>query len=326
MTDFPQRKNSWKKQETRAKWQNWLAVFVTIVLIFAIISGVTKSLSIGKFLGNSTWDGNSSVSAVLNTDPPSILVYQSYPKHLMLFTLDANANFATGVISVPLSSVGSVFETRDGREMKNTVAKIVHAPITNFVLFANRQRIDKSSFENQFKQFASFTTPFAVLTKGVKAGTDFTQKDLVRLWWQVKSMSADDIEVIATGGLHEDIVLSSGQKVLGVDDISFNALLSKYLENRRILEAGEKVVVVNASGVPGAGKLAAEFVSSVGGTIDKVESADVPTKKSLIMAQKSYSSNYLAKLFECDITSGTNSNKDTVTIIVGRDFASKYSL
>lgn len=324
----------WKKQENGNKRQNLLAAFITIVLILALIWGVAKGISFGKLLGSSTWDGTSSISAVLNTDPPSILVYQSYPKHLVLLTLDEGANFATGSVSGPVRTIGSVFEGTSGIEMKTTVSKIAHAPISNYVLLSNSIKMDKIGFSNQFKQFASITSPFKILISGAflrmrgnqAANTDFTRKDLFRLWWQVKSMRVDDVEVITTGNLHEEIVLLGGKTVLGIDDVSFNALLAKYLENRNILEDKEKIVVVNGSGVVGAGKLAADFVSAVGGSVDKVETGESTRQKTTIVAQKSYTSNYLAKLFECDITNVPNMQKDQIEIILGRDFAQKYSL
>ena len=320
--------STWEKREIRNKWQNLLAVFVTLVLVFALISGIGKSLSFGKLLGSSTWDGSSSVSAILNTEVPSILVYQTYPKHLVLLTLDGNSNFATGNITQPVRTLGSVFEGGDGAEMVATVSKIAHVPISNFTLFSTRLKIDEKSIEDQFKQFASIATPFKILIKGTEyaTNTDFTRKDLFRLWWQVKSMNVNDIEVLGTSSLHEEIVLAGGQKVLGIDDTSLNALLAKYLENRRILEAKEKVVVVNASGVGGAGKLAADYVSAVGGSVDKIEVLDSPRQNSSIIAQKSYTAVYLAKLFDCDITNEPNMEKDSITIFVGRDFSKKYSL
>ncbi|OGD87178.1 hypothetical protein A2870_03450 [Candidatus Curtissbacteria bacterium RIFCSPHIGHO2_01_FULL_41_11] len=328
MTDYSKKRTAAGNQESLSKWHNFLAVFVLVTLIFALISGIGKTITLGRILGTSRWDGISSISAIQNTNPPTVLIWQSYPKRLVVVKLDPDVNVPTGNIDEPVGSLKSLFENATGDQMRAIVLSNIHIPITNYLFWETDKDIGEEKFKDDFKSFASFVTPFKIIFGETEEGlkTDFAQKDLIKLWWQSKSLSLGEIEFIDTGNMTEDIVLPRGQKVKGIDEYSVQALLSKYMENRKILEGKEKIVIENASGVAGAGKLASDLVGAVGATVSSVEVAPVPIDKSSVRAEKSYTSVYLAKVFDCDITSGLNEDRDMVKIIVGRDFADRFLL
>ncbi|MDP2632681.1 MAG: LytR C-terminal domain-containing protein [Candidatus Curtissbacteria bacterium] len=324
MTDYHKKRTGFGQSETLNKWRRMLAVFVLVTLVFAIISGIGKTIAFGKILGTSTWDGNSSVSIIRNTNPPSILIWQTYPKRLIVLTLDSDLKLVIGDTWRGVKGVGEIFEKLSGAEARKVVASGIHVPITNYVYFEKDENRHRDNFEDEFRRFAAITTPLSILVYGVgDVDTDIARMDIIRLWWQVKSLSVDDIEIVDSTAMTENVALSGGQKVLGVDDVSMHALLSKYMENRKILESSQKVTIINASGVSGTGKLASDFVSAVGGTVESVEAADVVDVTSMI-AEKSYTSTYLAKLFDCVITSGPINSRGSIRIVIGRDFAQKY--
>lgn len=302
-----------------------LAVFVLVTLVFAIISGIGKTIAFGKILGTSTWDGNSSVSIVRNTNPPSILIWQTYPRRLIVLTLNSDLKLVIGGTGQGVKGVGEIFEKASGAEAQKVVASGIHVPITNYVYSKKDENRHLDNFEDEFRRFAAITTPLSILVKGVgDVDTDIARVDMIRLWWKFKSLSIDEIEIVDSTTMTENVAISGGQKVLGVDDVSMHALLSKYMENRKILESSQKVTIVNASGVPGTGSLASDFVSAVGGTVESVEAAGAVEQRSSMMAEKSYASLYLAKLFDCVITSGQINSRGSIRIIIGRDFAQKY--
>ena len=189
--------------------------------------------------------------------------------------------------------------------------------------------MDGEEAKRIFKNFASFSTPISILTKGTSTwikDTNITRIDQLKLWWQLKFLSVEKLSLVDLGHFSEEIITSSNQKVLGVDTVSLNREIKKYLENLKLADEHFKVKIVNASQVAGAARLAADFAASVGAEVVKVESQDVQTEKTIVLAsdKNSYSARYLANLFDCDINSLQNLDDGQIEIRIGRDFATKY--
>ncbi len=316
---------NWEYKHAKKRWQNLLAIVITALLLFAVFSGLFKGFKFGNILGQSSWDGNSPLAVAVNSSPSSILVFQPFSKKLALITLGDNLNYATGESSQPVKTISSIFAGNNPSQVVNRISKITGSPIENYLIFPKTQKADRQGLETQFKNFASFLTPLEIIAEGSGSGvkTNLTRKDLFSLWWQVKSIPLDRLELVNTEAFQEDIILANNQKVLGVDDVSLHQLLTTYLTSRTLLEDKKRIIIRNASGVGAAGKMTEDMVESVGGGVEKVESVD-PTDKSFIAGGKSKTSVYLAKIFNCDITSVPDLDKDSIILTIGQDFARKY--
>ena len=79
-----------------------------------------------------------------------------------------------------------------------------------------------------------------------------------------------------------------------------------------------------------AGKLASDFVTSVGGNVQRVEGFDERVVKTYVQtnSKNSYTAGYLAKIFNCDINDGLESPKagkdKQITIVIGQDFSDRF--
>ena len=73
--------------------------------------------------------------------------------------------------------------------------------------------------------------------------------------------------------------------------------------------------------------MAASFIKSVGGNVIEVTKSDIEYQKTQIVTsdKDSYTANYLAKIFSCDINGAQNVDRDDdIIIMIGSDFAQFY--
>ena len=305
-----------------------MAVFILIVLVFAIANGIVKSFSLKNFFDKSAWDGKSPFVSTLETSPPSIFVFQRDPKRLAVFKLDENAYLVTAQ-KEGLQKTGDIFEKENDQKVAKVLSLNFGVDIENFVSFGPKVTAEKQSFENLFKNFASFVTPFKIIGGAYGNGienTNITRIDLLKLWWQLKGLSAEKLELVELSPFKEQIITKDNEKILGVDEESIRLKLGQYLENRYLDQEQANVEIVNGSKVPGALQLAADFASSAGFSVIEAEESSQISEKTQIVAKdkNSYNASYLATIFDCDIVSEQNGQGADITVVIGRDFASNY--
>ena len=325
MTRYP----SWKKHGIKKDGKNILAVFILIVLVFAIANGITKSFSIKKYFSQSEWDSKSPFVGVLTTSPSSIFIFQKDPKRLAVFKLDENSYLATGEKS-HLKKTAEIFLDDDNEKTARILSYNLGVDIEKYVTLNQKVPADAESVRNIFKNYASFVTPFKIAAGGYDFGikdTNITRIDLLKLWWQVKGLSVENVKLTDLQEYKEEIITADNKKVLGVEEESIRLLMGEYLENRYLDQKNIDIEIINGSKVLAAGDLAADFAASFGFQVTNLEqSTDLSQQTKIIADDKgSYNVSYLAQIFDCDIVTGQNEAKDgKITVVIGRDFALRY--
>lgn len=326
MTSYP----AWKKRQVRAKGRSLLAFFITLTLILALFNGLAKSFSLSKYFGYSKWDSKSSFVAALSTTPASLLIVQRDPKRIVFFTLDEETYLTTGNSQQPIAKLSSVVDKNEGAQLAKVLTFAYRANIDSYVTFSEEQKIDKETTQKWFKQYASILTPFSILTKGISGevkDTNITRIDLLKLWWQVKGFSIKSLDFVDLSQYKEEMLAFDNQKVLGIDDVVLHQLIKKYLENLEIEKENLKIKVSNSTDVLGAGQLAADFITSIGGSVVEINSSTSALSKTFIRAEdkNSYSAKYLANIFGCGINGASEKEEGAdITLVVGQDFVARY--
>lgn len=331
MTDYPDTRVGWRRRQVAAKWQSLVSIFITLVLVLAVFNGFLRGISVSDYFGRSTLAGGRVVAAV-NSTPGSLLILQDDPARLVLVRFDDNLYFATGEVQTPLKQMQDIFNLADGEGMRLALSATIKIPMGQFLKVAEREVFaTEVGFLKFFKNMASVTTPLSVLaTKelpGVE-GTNLTRGDMISLWWQAKSLSIKDLVLVDVGDKTAEIVLPGEEKVLGIDSQGVARELVDFLEDREILAQQSLVSVKNASGVAGAGQLAADLMLPSGVKVVRVENADTSQEKSriLVAGGATYTARYLAKILECDIKTQPDVLDGEIIVVVGADFAHKYRI
>jgi hypothetical protein len=323
-----------KKRESGNKTKTTFAVLIIAVLVFTILAGLVKSISLpnAAFEPKLKWDSKSSFAIALDTTPPSVFVYQREPKRIIFLTLDPKMYFITGNPKTPIAQIGGALSGKNGFEIAKVMSLLFGAPITNYISFNKQENLDNKTAQKMFKDFASLATPFVIMTRGkpgfVKS-TNVTRYDAFRLWWQIKGFSVESANVSDLSPLSEEVVAGNGQKVLGADTTSLNRKIHDFLENINIEKEGQNISILNQSGNQYAATVAADFIQAVGGNVVGEREGDETSENSQVITAKRsvYTPSYLAKMFGCDITEAQNNGSDGdngITVVLGRDFANKY--
>ena len=297
-------------------------------MIFAIANGIAKSFSLKSFFDKSAWDGRSPFVSILETSPPSIFVFQKDPRRLAVFKLDANA-FLVTARKEGLQKTADIFEKESGEKVAKVLSLNLGADIENFVSIDQKVAAEKQSVENLLNNFASLVTPFQIISGTYGSGlqnTNITRIDLLKLWWQLKGVSVEKLELVELSPYKEEIITADNKKILGVEKESIRLKMNQYLENRYLDQKKANVEIINGSKVPNALQLAADFASSAGFSVTQAEQSPQISEKTQIVAydKNSYNASYLASIFDCDIVSESNGQGADLTVVIGRDFASNY--
>lgn len=326
MTDYPNRSAGWKKRQVQAKWQNLIAIFITVVLLLAVFNGVLRGFSLERSLGKSSWTRGSSLLIAVNSSAGSLLVYQDNPKRLALLTFDEEDYFATGDADAPIEKLAKVFELND---VSDKLSGAVHLPVGHFLIFDARPVASAENFKDYFKNFAAITTPFQILLNFQNNNTmrtNLTRGDLFRLWWGLKSIRQEALILEDLGDLTSETILVNNQKIEVIDAQAVAKVVGKYLENEKVSDESFSITIKNASGVNGAGQLASDLITAAGVHVVKVETDPETSDASQILTGdgNSFTAAYLANVVGCDIKTADNMAGDEIVITVGRDFAQKY--
>ncbi len=330
MTDYLDTRAGWRRRQVAVKWRSIVSIFITLVLVLAVFNGFLK-VSFSDYFGRSTIAGGI-VVAVVNSSPGSLLIFQDDPKRLVLARFDDNLYFATGDPQRPTKRMLDIFNLEDGQRMRNAVSATVKIPVGHYLNVSDKEVFPTEvGFFKFFKNMASVATPLSILTRGELPGveqTNLTRSDMIGLWWQAKSLSINDLVFVDISEITTEIVLPGDEKVLGIDSLGVVRKLASFVEDREILAQQSLVSVKNASGVAGAGQLAADLMLPLGVKVVRVEAADTQQEKSqiLVAGGESYTARYLAKILECDIKTQPDVLDAEIIVVVGVDFARRYQL
>src|SRR3989344_1654730 len=319
MTDYPRKTSSWKAAEARRKWHSILGIFVTIVLLLAVVNGVTKSITLGKNFKKSVWDSSGVFSAVVNTKPISVLVFSPGLGDMTLFKLDEDLYVETG--GGQFDKITGVYKNSSGQDFAKIIAESARVPIKNYIYFDGRKDAAGENLEKELDGFLSFLFPLKLVFGRVgSVDTNISHFDVFRLWWKAKSQGINDLNLVDLGDYSADVLVGGSTGVLGVDSVSLGRVLFPYFLNEEISQESLEIEVLNKSGIKGAGQLAADYISSLGGRVVLVEGGtEVLPKCRIFTGGDSYTASYLAKLFSCDIVAVSNLAKGKVQVEIGTD-------
>lgn len=324
MTRYP----AWRKHQIKSSWKSLVSVFLTITLVFALFSGLSKGFSLKNKIKSGKWDMRGPIVFVVEGARPAVFVYQKDSKKLTALALDNDLVYETGNSQKPLVKLSARNDAGDS--LVSAVSKTIGANIASYAVLREKGEINDAAARELFKKFASFTTPFLIMTTGAGDSvedTNITRLDTFRLWWQVKSISTKDVAFKDLSSFKEKIVVSDSQEVLGADSQSLSRELGKYLENYSISAENFDVEIINQSGRWEAAKLAANFLKSVGVNVVKVEDSDSIVAQTAVIStdRNSYTTRYLAKMFNCDTVDAQNLEKERkITLVLGQDFAERW--
>ena len=194
MTDYPAGKKSskkatWKKDEQTRKWRGILAIFICLFLVFFIISGVARAISLKKYISSSNWGQNEPYVAAVIGKEAEVFVFNKNLSEAVLVKVPNEAVLVTGTTTARQQDV---VESRNGARAAKFLTRTLGVQINNFVVLKNGG--DPQRFVADLQSIKMPISP-----GGDIVSTNITRIDLLRLWWQVKGSGVNFPKIIDAG-------------------------------------------------------------------------------------------------------------------------------
>ncbi len=304
MRDFSARSRSisFKKNRT-GSWHIHLALFVLVIFSFVAFSSLAHNIFSNKHVAGDAWDDKSSYVAGFLKSPIYLFIFQKDPRR------------------VAIVKWGSEQLSLQREELATNISKTLGVKVDSFIA-KKVENFDDA--KKTFEDFTSIITPLKILATGVDTkNTNISRFDAIKLWWQLKSIRTNEVKTLDLSQTSQ----ASAQKVLGTTSKYLNQELSPYLENFIIVGEDIPISLVNKSGDVRSVGLAQNFITSVGGRVNSVDSGEELMEHCVVATNRknSYSAKYLAKIFGCDTLDTISSDEDpTISLEIGKSFARKY--
>lgn len=313
-----------KKRKEAKRWRLVKTIFLLIGLV--LILGIGYRIW-GSFSA-CVWDSKSRLTLALNTEPLLIVSFAPSEKSLTFLSFPGKT-YIEAIHGYGFYKTESLWqlgelENNGGEILMGSFQEYLGVPVDAFVsqpgLEIETDRIKESYLRLLQSLF---------LGEGV---TNLTRWDLWRLWWGIRKVRFDKINVLdiqETDAVRE-VILPDGSEALESDPLCLDRLVNRFFSDQRIRNEDLKVGVFNATGYSGLAKRAARLINNLGGQV--VEVGDWPQTEAscLIKGNRQLAKAFLVKklsqVFHCQYkTEEEGESSVDISLILGEDYWQKLT-
>ena len=281
-----------------------------------------------KSLRPSVWDGSSRINFVFSAQAVAVASLET-GNNLVIFKLPENL-YLEVFHEFGQYQLGSVYELgklegKGGEFLEETVQEYLGVPIGGYI------KVQSSKFKVQSDK--KFILNWLMLSALGRGETNFSQWDLLRFWWSIRSLRSDKVIFI---DLEETNILS--EKRLPDESLIFETeffrldeLVGKYFKDSRIEKEGIEVEILNTTEHLGLANRVARLVMNMGGEIISIGNADNKIRNSKFEIRneeikKSYTVRKLEKVLGIKAEIGEmNKSRADLLILIGEDYWEKVT-
>lgn len=301
-------------------WSGLIAVFIFAILLVVILGGFLKTFIPTKVSTSGGWNADSSLAVAVNSTPPAIIVYAKESNKLGVFSLPPDLKYVTGNANNPVRQVVSLFEG-PGKNAEAVLSNLNGVNVSRFIYFKNPPQLESTQVYEMFKEFSSVKVPISILLGRTAFSSDLSKMELLKLWWQVKGLTVAQIDFNSVANFSEEIIGANNKKLKVIDRESINHEMAKYFDG----EARGDIEILNSSGEPGAGVLAADMFGAYGWNVVNVStSPDLEPGCRVTAADGASDIALLAGIFGCNIIREQTAASGNPVVTLGSDFAKRY--
>ncbi|HUV43061.1 MAG TPA: hypothetical protein VMY36_04145 [Patescibacteria group bacterium] len=312
----------WEREQKQRKENQSRKVIIYILVFISLILFVGFGWRILNLFRNSVWDGDNRLNLVLNIQPVAIASFDPGSQTMSFLTIpDGTYIEAAGEYGpyriekiYPLGEL----EGKGIELLADSIELYFGMPIDGWLDVRENWQMSAG--------IKSFFSRLIGLTLKDKSLTNLSRWDLFRLWLMVARTRSHKIEMIDLGEttVAEDFILPDGQEAQRIDNQRISRVVNNLFTDYRLREEGLAIAMMNASGETGLATKRARLITNIGGRLievgdwpEKVEGCQIKTTSAV---KKSYTSQKLAKIFDCQIQSnlGEDSRWD-ILIILGQN-------
>lgn len=315
---------------------NKIVGLVLLLIFLLVLAGVIFKVS--RLLVKSVWDGQSQLNLALNPSlagqPVLIVAFNHEEKSVNILLIPAGTFIETihGYGPCRVESVYRLGELnkKGGELFQGSLQEYLGIPIDAYASIGNGEWI-MDNMKNKEEILKTITSLFK------RDKTNLTKWDLVRLWWNLRNLRQDKINLVDLGqtSASQEIDLPDGTKANKIDTERLELIMSQFFVNKKLKQENLTMAVLNGTNHSGLANKAAILIKNIGGQVMTVGDTENGQGESLqqcqIKSQKKYKNSYtvrkLSHIFGCQW--GGESMTDqraNLVLIVGQSYWEKLTL
>lgn len=312
----------------KKKKRKWLFLVFVLFLLSALFFLVFK---IYCSIGRSLWDGKSQFNLAVNSQPVTIVSFDCQEKNINILKIPDGTFIETvhGYGPYRIESVYKLGEIKGvgGQLLADSLQEYFGLNIDGFLIgdkLPQEQSGLKNFLLNQF--FTSLRS---------RGKTNLSRWDQLRLWWQVKMVRGDKINLIdlSQTSASQEVDLPDGSRAMKIDQERLEKIINQFFFDKKIKEEDLAVSVFNKTGHLGLANKAARIIDNIGGRVVQVSNQKQETQdnRCQIKSEKKYKKSYtvekLIKIFDCQwLEEKLPDQRAQVNLYLGEDYWSKLAL
>lgn len=318
------------------------ALILAIVLVH--ISTIIAITSLVLPIKNSPPFATDQTNIVIDTGSTlSLVSIDRNNQAINAYILPENGYVYVGVLDgmYKASVIYDVAETKHkgsgGAALTKAAQQLFGAPIDGYVKFNRAYDVPPEKVNDVIKRYKSYGFLFHMLTAGSLSSdikSNLNTADQIKLWWTIRKTRFDKVTVtdLRTHNIFAQQILPDGSAVLGITTAQLDTAILDQVQDPEIAKAEIKAEVINASSVSGLGQEVARYLTHLGVTVIRIDSALVDQKTSSVTFVSDKQSKALVsrllnltKFTIIDDRKSTNSLAD-IKIVIGLDQQLRWSV
>ena len=310
------------KSSIRHKTQNTFLKkgFIAVaVIVLAVLS--LKLISVFK---NSLWDGAERINFVINAQDVTLVSFEPVEKTLTFVEIPSNTlmEVTRGYGEYQLGAIEKLGELEKRKDLtRETLQENLALPVTGIIQNLTSQENKVNSRDNLND----------ILIKGLtgKNKTNLSGWDMVRLWWQIKSVKEADVLIfnLEKRDLLTVKILADRTKVYTLDTPIFDLKMQNLMGIQVVKDENLTLEIFNATKTIGLAEKASRIFTNIGVRVVFLNNAEKEADKTIIKGNKNLKKTktvgIIKRLFNCEWQDTSESERADLTLIIGNDYNQK---
>lgn len=290
-----------------------LCFLVAIILLgklFGFLEGLNPQALKNTQPKLNNWDGESDLNLVIKMDTTYLLSYQPVGKELTIIKFPADI-----YMDVPFNfgkwSMRSIYDLGQAEKppmgpqlLRDSINTSFDILVDGYLILGDSTRSLPDLINSER---GSILPGIDILSK---AKTDLNLMEFFKIWWAIKDVRSDKIEIIdlEKSNLTQWLLLPDGSRVIALDEVKLDQLEVDRFATDKIKKEGLSIGIYNATDFPGLAEKAARILTNMGGKVIFTSNASEKVDKSTILAKNSYTQRYFSKMLNlyCPQSATTN--------------------
>jgi hypothetical protein len=310
-------KTSTNRKTQKSSWRRGLLVVGAIILLLMSV----KLISIFR---NSLWDGTERINFVLSAKNTTLVSFEPFEKTLTFLEIPNNTllEVTRGYGEYQLGAIERLGEIEKRNNLLGeTLQENLALPVNGFI----------QNFSSQENEVNSRNNLNNILSEGLigKNQTNLSGWDIIRLWWQIRSVKEADVLIfnLEKRDLLIPKTLADKTKVFSLDAPIFDLKMQNLLPILALKKENFTFEIYNSTSFPGLADKSARILNNIGTRVVTTGNSETEINKCLLKGNKSLEKTktveIVRKLFNCDWQETSESGRADLSLIIGNDYFQK---